>query len=182
MLRVGDESSLIVAAKRGEISAFNQLVQAYQESVYHTAFRVLGDAAMAESATHAAFLAAHRNLHVFDGGPFKLWLFRILIQCCSRAHDCVDRQSRRAVGKSSLSQPSRSLDAILQAGLDCLPLEERMTVILSDVLGLAREEVACIAETPLVTVQENLRRARYGLRAFFLAQPELASTRGRVTG
>src|SRR5215203_311680 len=76
------ELDLISAAQRGDISAFNQLVRAYQEPVYRLAFHVLDDAAAAEQATQNAFESAYRTIKHWKGEELKLWLLRIAVLQC----------------------------------------------------------------------------------------------------
>ena len=48
-----DELSLIAAAQRGDVTAFNQLVQIFQGVVYNVAYRVLHDQDAAANANAA---------------------------------------------------------------------------------------------------------------------------------
>ncbi len=175
-----DESRLIAAAQRGDVFAFNQLVHAYQESVYHTAYRVLGERTAAASTTQDIFLSAYQTLRSFRGGSFKLWLFRMLIRVCRQPRDSADQQTHPAKETIDACQKYPSLDAVLQMGLACLPMEERITVILSDMQGFAYDEIVQITETTCAMVQSRLSRARDRLRRFLLAQPELIPAHDRL--
>ncbi len=54
-----------------------------------------------------------------------------------------------------------------------MPMEQRTTLVLSDVDGFAYEEIAQITGTNVGTVKSRLSRARAHLREFLLAQQEL---------
>ena len=69
---------------------------------------------------------------------------------------------------------------MLEEALAQLPEEWRLVVLLSDVQGLAYDEVAAAAELPLGTVKSRLSRARARLREILRASgelPELAQRR-----
>ncbi len=61
----------------------------------------------------------------------------------------------------------------MQAGINHLPEEQRVVLVLSDVQGLPYQEIPEIIDPPLGTVKSRLSRARGRLRDFLLAQPEL---------
>jgi RNA polymerase sigma-70 factor (ECF subfamily) len=175
-----NESRLIAAAQRGDVAAFNQLVHAYRESVYHTAYRVLGERTAAACTAQAIFLSAYQTLRSFRGGSFKLWLFRMVVRVCRHSRDTYDRPIYPAQKIGAADEDGPSLDAILQMGLACLPMEERITVILSDLQGFAHDEIAQITGTPCGVVQSRLSCARDRLRRFLLAESELIPTDDRL--
>ncbi|HTD46388.1 MAG TPA: sigma-70 family RNA polymerase sigma factor, partial [bacterium] len=56
------------------------------------------------------------------------------------------------------------LDAAIQRALGTLPQELRLVVVLSDIEGLAYEEIATMLRIPLGTVKSRLHRARQTLQ------------------
>jgi len=87
-----DEPALINDAKNGDLDAFNRLVLQYQDMLYNTAYRVIGDPVLAADATQDAFISAFRKLKSYRGGSFKAWLLRIVTNAC---YDELRRQKRR---------------------------------------------------------------------------------------
>ena len=191
-----NESELIAASQKGQLGAFNHLVLAYQQMVYNTAYRLLGDRDAAADASQEAFLAAFQAIKSFRGGSFRAWLLRIVTNAC---YDQLRAKKRRPttsldallVDASENSYPSRmvspdnhvmrrELQAELQRGLLSLPEEQRLVVILSDVQGLSYEEIATATNTNLGTVKSRLSRARAKLRDFLLDQEELLPGRYRL--
>lgn len=83
-------------------------------------------------------------------------------------------------GKTDARQDCPSLNAILQTALQCLPMEERITIIFSDLQGFGYGEIAQITETTFAIVQSRLSHARDRLRGFLLAQPELLAAHDRL--
>ena len=101
-----DEPELIARSAKGDLDAFNALVEHYQRSLFNLGLRMLGSPEAAEDATQDAFLAAYRAVHRFRGGAqtggrqarFRAWLFRIGV------NTCYDELRRRR------SRPAASLD------------------------------------------------------------------------
>ena len=87
-----DEPALIHDAQHGDLEAFNRLVLAYQDALYNTALRILGDDSQAADATQEAFISAFRSLNSYRGGSFKAWLLRTVTNAC---YDELRRQKRR---------------------------------------------------------------------------------------
>ncbi|MEJ7654926.1 MAG: sigma-70 family RNA polymerase sigma factor [Chloroflexia bacterium] len=77
------------AAREGDLSSFNQLVERYQTSLYYLVLRHVADRQLAEDVTQEAFLSAWRALASYKGGSFRAWLFRIAI---NEARDLPPRQ------------------------------------------------------------------------------------------
>ena len=71
-----NEPALIQDAQKGNIDAFNTLILHYQDSVYNTALRILGDEDQAADAAQEAFISAFKSITSFRGGSFKAWLMR----------------------------------------------------------------------------------------------------------
>ena len=87
-----DEPALIKEAQRGDLDSFNTLVLSYQDMLFNTALRIMGDEDAAADATQEAFLSAFRAIKSFRGGSFKAWLLRTVTNAC---YDELRRQKRR---------------------------------------------------------------------------------------
>ena len=187
-----DEKTLITAAQKGDVSAFNQLVRAYQALAYRTAYRVIGDSAAAEDATQNAFISAFKHLRDFRGGSFKAWLLRIVTNAC---YDQLRVKQRRPTASldAMLVDPDnpapgadraapetphdfaerQELGATIQRGLTLLPADQRMTLVFVDIEGMSYDQVADAMKTNVGTVKSRLSRARAALRDFLQKQEEL---------
>ncbi|MEO8132035.1 MAG: sigma-70 family RNA polymerase sigma factor, partial [Bryobacteraceae bacterium] len=74
-----DEAALIRAAQGGDQYAFEQLVQAYDQSVLRLALNLLRSPEDASDIYQEAFLRVYRNLHTFRFDcTFHTWLYRIV--------------------------------------------------------------------------------------------------------
>src|SRR5699024_8991644 len=68
----------IKAVKKGDQSAYEDLVSFYQNKIYQHCYRMLGNAHEAEDMAQEAFIRAYVNIHSFDDNrKFSTWLFRI---------------------------------------------------------------------------------------------------------
>lgn len=179
-----DEAALIRAAQHGDLDSFNTLVLSYQDSVFNTALRILGDDDLAADAAQEAFISAFRALNGYRGGSFRAWLLRTVTNACYdelRRHkrrptvplEPLDEEEDEIESPRWLADPSMGpeqrlevdeLEHAIQHCLDALPLEFRMVVVLADIQGLDYTEVAAAAKTPLGTVKSRLARARLRLR------------------
>ena len=192
-----EERRLVEVAQRGDVESFNQLVRLYEGRVYNICYRMLGDADSAADAAQDAFLSAFRNLRSFRGGSFRSWMLRIATNTC---YDALRARKRRPSvsldieaedeedsSPLQIADPAESPDdfavrrelaAAIQNGLTVLPDEQRIVLILSDIQGLAYEEIAQITNSNLGTVKSRLSRGRARLREVLKAG-ELLPTRYR---
>jgi RNA polymerase sigma-70 factor (ECF subfamily) len=65
------------------------------------------------------------------------------------------------------------LNSLLQSGINQIPEDQRIVLVLSDIQGFSYQEIAEIIDQPLGTVKSRLSRGRRRLRDFLLAQKEL---------
>ena len=193
---MSDERPSLEAARRGDVHAFNRLVERYERLAYNVALRTLGQPEEAADATQDAFLAAFRAIGSFRGEAFRPWLLRIVVNCC---YDLLRKRRRQpAESLERLDQDDEAAilppdpqpgpeqaaatgetGAAIQAALDRLPDEQRAVVVLCDVQGLSYEEVAEALELAVGTVKSRLSRARARLRDDLAARGELPSVRER---
>jgi len=193
-----DEASLIAAAQQGKVDAFNELVLIYQQQVYNLAYRIMGDPASAADATQDAFVSAYRSIARFRGGSFKSYLMRIV---SNRCYDELRRHKRRpAASFEDLSEVDEEFNPtlingrekpeeyterqemarVIQAGIETLPPDQRITLVLSDVQGMSYQEVAETMDVSLGTVKSRLARARGKLRDYLRSEGELLPARYRL--
>src|SRR5512142_183372 len=197
-----DELALIASAQRGDLDAFNTLVLAYQDMLFSTAVRILGDDDLAADATQDAFISAFRSLNSYRGGSFKAWLLRTDTNTC---YDELRRKKRRPsippepdspdgeemdtprwLADPALT-PEQSAEAFelehaIQHCLDHLPLEFRTVVVMADLQGLDYTEVAVAVRAPLGTIKSRLARARLRLRECLQGFAELLPSTFRLEG
>ena len=75
---MGNDQELVARVIDGDQSAFAELVETYQQSVYNLTYRMLGNAGEAEDAAQEAFLRAYQHIKRYDTErSFKTWLLSI---------------------------------------------------------------------------------------------------------
>ncbi|GIW11756.1 MAG: RNA polymerase subunit sigma-24 [Dehalococcoidia bacterium] len=185
-----EEDRLILASQAGDVGAFNQLVERYQQAVFTLCRRMLGDPELAADATQETFLNAYEHLGQFRGGAFKTWLFRIAANACydvlrsrkrrpsTSLDELVDDEEEPKEFPDTGESPEqyllrRELGQLLLRALAILPPEQRMAVILSDIQGLSYDEIAEVTGSELGTVKSRLSRARAKLRDYLEQNREL---------
>ena len=196
-----DEQALIAAAQRGDLPAFNQLILHHQGLAYNVAYRILGDADSASDATQDGFIKAFQKLSQYRGGSFKAWLLRIITNTC---YDALRARKRRPTTSlegdeeedSDSERDGRLVDAserpdayvirrelarVLQAAIEELPADQRITLVLADIEGLDYLEIAQATGAALGTVKSRLSRARAKMRDMLLAQKELLPAQYRLS-
>jgi RNA polymerase sigma-70 factor, ECF subfamily len=197
-----DEPALIQTAQHGDLDSFNTLILHYQDVVFNTALRILGDEDLAEDASQEAFISAFRSLNTFRGGSFKAWLLRTVTNAC---YDELRRQKRRPTTPLEpetndgeevdsprwLADPNMTpdqqfeadeLEHAIQHCLDMLPAEFRTVVVLADIQGMDYTEVATASRVPLGTIKSRLARARLRLRECLRGFEELLPSSFRLEG
>ena len=77
--RPPDEAEIVQRAQRGDVHAYEELVQRYTQMAFRSAYLVTGSAAEAEDAAQDAFVKAYQALPRFrTGSSFRPWLLRIV--------------------------------------------------------------------------------------------------------
>ncbi|HYM00679.1 MAG TPA: sigma-70 family RNA polymerase sigma factor, partial [Blastocatellia bacterium] len=74
------ETKLVAAAKKGDETAFRELVEKHKRSIYLRAFRIMGNSEDAADVTQSTLLKAFLHLNEFKGeSSFSTWITRIAI-------------------------------------------------------------------------------------------------------
>src|SRR5213596_3589364 len=73
-----EEALFVLRLKANEDPAYDELVRVYHASIFHVAYRMLGDSAEASDVVHEIFLKIFRNIGGFKGeAALKTWIFKI---------------------------------------------------------------------------------------------------------
>jgi RNA polymerase sigma-70 factor (ECF subfamily) len=176
-----DDHRLIAECLNGNTAAFGALVRRYQDRLYNTAYRLVGNAEDAQDVAQEAFLSAYQSLGNFKGDSlFFTWLYRIAVNTAislkrkQRAVLRIDggRDGGPAVeplDPSELSRPGHALEQAEQGrrihwALSRLSAEHRAVLVLKDMEGQKYETIADTLGVPIGTVRSRLHRARLELR------------------
>jgi RNA polymerase sigma-70 factor (ECF subfamily) len=165
-----DDAELVQRTTRGQLDAFERLVDRHRPVVVRVAARIVGSDD-AEDVSQDAFLRAFHRLEHFRGdAPFRSWLLRIthnaaLDHLARRRAEPVDPEMLDSSEQSPSRPPAERLEVRerierLERKLHGLSHQHRVVLVLRDAEGLSYEEIAEITDTPLGSVKGRLHRAR----------------------
>jgi RNA polymerase sigma-70 factor (ECF subfamily) len=181
-----DEEALVRRARRGDLEAYDELVQRYQERIYATIYHMTSNHEDANDMAQESFIKAFQALKTFKGGSsFYTWLYRIAVnktinflkQRKNRTHMSLNDLDFNAEHDPDLmalisdKTPRRDaalaeLQEKLNAALLKLSEPHRLVVVLHDVQGLSHDEIAKIMECNIGTVRSRLFYARQQLQGY----------------
>ncbi len=172
-----DEHDLMARAQHGDVQAYEQLVQQYEQIAFRVAYLITHEEHAAADAAQDAFLRAYRALGSFKlGQPFHPWLLRIVtntalnrIQAAQRRERMNERYTQQVIienGDLTIEglavkheQQQRLIAAVAQLSPD-----QQTLIALRYFLELPEAEVATALNIPRGTVKSRLHRTLAKLR------------------
>ena len=140
-----------------------EVIAAYENTLYRAALAVLGDAHEAEDAVQDAFLRYLEKAPDFpDTARERAWLLKVTVNGCKSR---LRARKRRGTAELLDAYPAPDPDSreVLEAVMD-LPARERAAVHLFYYEGYSTQEIAAILGQRPGTVRSHLSRARQALR------------------
>lgn len=182
-----EEALFVSRLQANEDAAYDELVRTYSASMFHVAYRMLGDSAEASDIVQEIFLKVFRNISGFKGeAALKTWIFRIAfseilnrLRWWKRRHRfatvSLDDQpngagisSERMVAASDPTPEqalqSKEEERAIQQALGKLSREHRSIIVLRDIEGFSYSEIADVLGVSIGTVKSRLARARTDLK------------------
>jgi RNA polymerase sigma-70 factor (ECF subfamily) len=178
-----DEAALVSAAKSGDETAFEELVNRYERKIFRLTMNITQNREDAEDSMQEAFLKSFTNLDRFQGDSrFYTWLVRIAV------NEALMKLRKRRPSQVSLDEPVNTeddsvfreiedwgpspekkfaqteLNEILNSVIGELDPIFRVVFLLRDVEGVSTEETAKILDISVAAVKSRLLRARLKLR------------------
>jgi RNA polymerase sigma factor (sigma-70 family) len=193
LLHEGAESSdaqlLACFIENRDEAAFAALVRRHGPMVFGVCRRVLRNHCDAEDAFQATFLVLVRKAASLASRELLAnWLYRVAYQTAAKARTMVCKRRKREMQMAEMPEPetppqdSRSdLQFLLDHELNRLPTKYRVPLLLCDLEGNSRKEVARQLGWPEGTLSGRLARARKML-AGRLARRGLVLTAGTLPG
>ncbi len=185
------EYRLIKKCSKGNIDAFEQLIEKYEKKAYNIALRILKNPDDAMDISQEAFIKVFKSIKTFkQESSFSTWLYRIVTNTCM---DFLRKNSNKVYSIDSPIQTdegdfSREIEdksnsteelferkmtkELVHKSIDKLEHEHRIIVILRDIEGFSYKEIAKILNCTLGTVKSRLSRARDNLRDIILIEME----------
>ena len=103
-----DDSDLIRRCKKGDESAFEEIVRKYQQTVFNVVYHNIGYRGDTEDVAQKIFTKVYFSLSKFDDNrPFFPWLYRIAVNQCYDELRRLRRQKVRTFTELSLDDTDR---------------------------------------------------------------------------
>lgn len=173
----------------GNADALAELCEALRDPVFRLCIRMLERHALAEEATHDVLVKVITRLGSFEGrSAITTWVHTIAVRHVrdllrKRQPETLDEEGFYQLLEAGLAygetQPAPSPEhhmllaevrlSCTQGMLSMLTVEQRLALVLVDLLGLNSAEAAQIAEIPAPTFRKRLSRARERLSSFLKA-------------
>ncbi len=172
-------SELVERFKAGDEKAFNELVRLFEKRIYAHAYQMLGNHTEADEVLQETFVRLVKNIaRLKTDANFPSFVFKIATNYCidiirkrQRKYVVLDDEEAEDSGRYQLElsrsiptpedeQENKQLLELINAAIAELPPKQRATIVLHDVDGYSKEEIAQMMDCPQATVRSNLHIAR----------------------
>ncbi|WP_232695417.1 RNA polymerase sigma factor [Brevibacillus daliensis] len=168
-----NEADLIKRAQSGDHEALVELLRSIENSVYRSAFYILGNEHDAMDAAQEALLRVYRKIDTFqEKAKFSTWVQRIVSNICMdrfRAKKetlSIDEYELTLTDKQNVEEAIllQDMSEDIHRAIAKLPEHYRTVVVLRYLQDLSYQEIADLLNVPLNTVKSYLFRARQQLQ------------------
>lgn len=187
-MRVQGDELLLRRACKGDVQAFEELMQSHESRIYAIALRMMGNREDAQDCAQEAMVRIYRAMGSFKGqSALATWIYRITMNTC--LDELRRRKARKVTSLDSLVDngwsPTDTGDTPEEHGLrvekqnalnqaiQSLPDDMRAAIILRDVKGYSYDEIASILDANVGTIKSRISRGREKLREILSKQSEL---------
>jgi len=188
-----DDKSLVQAAQKGDMGAFEELVARHRDKIYARAYSMMRNEEEAIDLSQEAWVKAWQRLKQFQGeSSFVTWMTRIVINLCLdqlRRHKRQRAESIEAMDEESggverhmpvvTVNPTERLERVelrqrIDQALSQLSSAHRTAIVLCEFEGMEYKEIAKAMECSIGTVMSRLFYARRKMAALLsdLKKPE----------
>lgn len=175
-----DDKELVLKAQRGDVPAFEELVERYHGKIYGLTYNMTSNREDAEDLTQEVFVKAFEALPRFKGkSSFYTWIYRIAVN--KTINYRKKRNRKRALSLDQFDQDIKTDDVYhdlttkgsplrnislselqekLNEALQHLSEKHRTVVVMHDMQGMPHEEIAKVVGASVGTVRSRLFYAR----------------------
>jgi RNA polymerase sigma-70 factor (ECF subfamily) len=172
-------AELVERFRGGDDEAFGELVKLFEKKIYAHAYQMLGNHTEADEVLQETFVRLVKNIAKLRiDTNFSAFVYRIATNLCI---DLIRKRQRRTVNiedseselagryqlelSQQVSTPDQELERketleLIKKAISELPPRQQAAIILHDIEGYSKEEVAKIMGCPQATVRSNLHIAR----------------------
>jgi len=187
-------TDLVGKFANGDQRAFAELVGRFKKKIYQVAYRMLGNHLDADEVTQETFVRLYEKRAELDTVKyFPGFILRIAI---NYSIDLLRRQRRKFISVDELvflpevqarladriAGPDESLEnaeilTAVKEAIEKLPPRQKIAIILHDLEGFSKLEIAHALGCPQATVRSNLHIARTKMRKWLRKRLELRGIR-----
>jgi RNA polymerase sigma-70 factor, ECF subfamily len=176
---MADDAELLEAARQGDRSALEALLERHQRRVFRFGLRMCGEEESAKDVLQETLLAAARNIRDFRGASsVSTWLYSIARSFCiksRRTSKFAPEQVQSLDGREAAEvadarrgpdeeAAARQVEDALRTAIGALEPIYREALVLRDVEGLSAPEVSQVLGISVEAVKSRLHRARLAVR------------------
>ena len=166
------EQDLIERVRAGDAVAERSLYEQHVDRVYGLAYKMTGNADLAQDFTQDTFIRAFDKIDNFRGeSAFSTWLHSVATSVILNGLRKVKRINSREAGMEDAGQlggetreAEPDLKEKMRQAIAGLPEKYRIVFLMHDVEGFTHEEIARAMESKVGTSKAQLSRARAKLR------------------
>ncbi|MEW5795394.1 MAG: sigma-70 family RNA polymerase sigma factor [Candidatus Zixiibacteriota bacterium] len=165
--------TLMRAIQKGDMVAFNAMVNRYKDRLMNVIGRMLASQEEAEDIVQETFVRVYQHRQSFNFQHcFSTWIYTIGLNLARnelrkrrrfKFFEISELQGNEKEFAVDPKLPSRLPDMLNEA-VDTLPRKYREAFLLRDIEEMPYEEVARVLDVPLGTVKSRVNRARLMLR------------------
>lgn len=188
-----NEKHLLESAKKGDIEAFEKLIEAHEKKVFNIALRMMGNYEDAKDMAQEAFIRVFKSIGSFkEQSSLSTWIYRIITNICldelrKRKNRKVmsiddnikydDGEIKRDIVSDDLTPEEKverdEVKRMVSYAINELSDEHRTAIVLRDIQGFSYKEISEIVNCPEGTVKSRISRARQALREILMSKREL---------
>jgi len=170
------DEELVGRFQKGDVAAFEALVERHQREVYGLAYRFAGNHEDAHDISQEALIRVYRGIGGFRGeASFKTWLYRIVMNLGLNHASKARRTTQQSVELDETLHPAENPDPVeamaaraTQARVDAavrkLPPKQRQTVMLKIYQELRFQDIARVMGCSVGTAKANYFHAVNNLK------------------
>ncbi len=174
---------LVKKAQKGDSSALEELLFAYEKRVYNIAYRYMGSEADAYDMAQEALIKIYKRIRAFKGdSSFSSWVYRVTVNTCldglrkmkknvvsletAVENGASFKDERSSTPEESALRQERQND--IQEAINTLSADHKSVIVLRDINGLSYDEVAKCLSVSVGTVKSRINRARQKLKEILI--------------
>lgn len=176
------DSGLVEECRKGDATAFDELVRRHKDRIYNVVYRFVGNREDALDVAQEVFIRAYRGIRTYQGSAkVYTWLYSIAANLArNRLRDASRKGRDRAISLEAMEERApgatdayasnsqnpgqiamdSEMQQLLQDCLEELPDNYRMAFILRTFEDLSYDEIAEVMGCPTGTVKSRLNQAR----------------------